>query len=89
MRTDSQEEQGFEVGVAGGADELCRSNPGGPGSAFRRAEREPIVVGGIRPPRVSVGVEETGGDKVRGVASGKLVANREGAGGLERGTRFL
>jgi hypothetical protein len=38
---------------------------------------------------VSAGVEETGGDKAREVASRKLVANREGAGGLERGARFL
>ena len=52
-------------------------------------ERELIVVGGIRLLRVSVGVEETGGDKAREVAFVKRVANREGAGGLERGARFL
>jgi hypothetical protein len=89
VRTDSQEEQGFEVGVAGGVDVLRRSSPGGPGSASRRAERELIVVGGIRPPRASAGVEETGGDKAREVASRKLVADRVEAGGPERGARFL
>jgi hypothetical protein len=52
-------------------------------------ERELIVVGGIRPLRVSVGVEETGGDKAREVAFAKRVANRVEASGLERGARLL
>jgi hypothetical protein len=63
VRTDSQEEQGFEVGVAGGTDVFRRSGPEQPGSVPRRAERELIVVGGIRQLRASAGVEETGGDK--------------------------
>jgi hypothetical protein len=52
-------------------------------------EREPIVVGGIRLLRESVGVEETGGDKVREVASSTPVDDRKGACGPERGARFL
>jgi hypothetical protein len=36
---------------------------------FGRVEREPIVVGGIRQLRESVGVEETGADKDRETAS--------------------
>jgi hypothetical protein len=52
-------------------------------------ERELIVVGGIRQLRASAGVEETGGDKAREVAFVTWVANREGAGGPERGARFL
>jgi len=64
-RTDSQEDQGSEVGEAGGTRRFCGLDPGGPGGAPRRAEREPIVGGGIRLLRESVGVEETGGDKVR------------------------
>jgi len=54
-----------------------------------RAEREPIVRGGTRRLRVSVGVGETAGDKALGVASRTLVKNREGASGLERGARSL
>jgi hypothetical protein len=85
VRTDSQKEEGFEVGVAGGVDVLRLSNPEQPGSALRHAERELIVVGGVRQLRVSVGVEETGGDKVRVMSSAMLVANHKGAGSLERG----
>jgi hypothetical protein len=48
MRTDSQEDQGFEAGGAGGTDDLRRSDPGQPGSVFRRVERELIVVGEIK-----------------------------------------
>lgn len=47
-RTDSQEDQGFEAGEVGGTWRFRGSAPGGPGGAPRRAEREPIVVGGIR-----------------------------------------
>jgi hypothetical protein len=36
---------------------------------FGRVKREPIVDGGIRRLRASVGVEETGGDKDRETAS--------------------
>jgi hypothetical protein len=39
--------------------------------------------------RVSVGVEETDGDKAGVVSPVATVANRKGASGLERGTRFL
>jgi hypothetical protein len=52
-------------------------------------ERESIVVGGIRPLRASVGVLETGGDKVQEVASRASVDDRKGACGPERGARFL
>jgi hypothetical protein len=52
-------------------------------------EREPIVVGGIRLPRESADVEETGGDKDREAAFKASVDNHEGASGLERGARFL
>jgi hypothetical protein len=52
-------------------------------------ERELIVVGGIRPLREGVGVEETGGNKVQEAASSTSVDNRKGAGGPERGARLL
>jgi len=54
-----------------------------------RVEREPIVRGGTRQLRVSVGVGETAGDTTQAIASRILVDNRRGAGGLERGTRTL
>jgi hypothetical protein len=73
----------------GGTDESRRSDPGGPGSVLRRVEREPIVVGGIRLPRESVDVEETGGDKDRAASSRAPVDDHGGASGLERGARFL
>jgi hypothetical protein len=52
-------------------------------------ERELIVVGGIRPLRESVGVEETGGDKAWVVSLVTRVADHRGASGLERGARLL
>jgi len=73
------------VGVAGGVDVLRLLSPEQPGSALRRVERALIVVGGIRQLRVSVGVEETGGDKVRVMSSAMSVANHRGAGSPERG----
>jgi hypothetical protein len=64
-RTDSREDQGFEAGEAGGTERSPSRGPGGTGRRVSgRVEREPIVVGGIRQLRASVGVEETGGDKV-------------------------
>jgi hypothetical protein len=48
VRTDSQEDQGFEADEAGGMGEFRRLDPGQPGSVFRRVERESIVVGEIR-----------------------------------------
>jgi hypothetical protein len=63
-RTDSQEDQGFEAGEAGGTE---RAPSLGPRATGKRAlgldERELIVDGGIRQLRASVDVEETGGDK--------------------------
>jgi hypothetical protein len=88
-RTDSQEDQGFEVGEAGGTDGLRCLDPGQPGDVLRRIERSSIVVGGIRPPHSRAGVEETGGDKVQVVSFGTSVDHREGACGPERGARFL
>jgi hypothetical protein len=68
-RTDSQEDQGFEAGEAGGKRRLPPLGPRVTGKCvFGRVEREPIVVGGIRQLRESVGVEETGGDKDRETA---------------------
>jgi hypothetical protein len=62
-RTDSQEDQGFEAGEAGGTE---RASSLGPRANGKRAlgldERALIVVGGIRQLRESVGVEETDGD---------------------------
>ena len=48
-------------------------------------KRELIVVGGIRQLRASVGVEETGGNKVREAASCTRVDNRKGANVISRG----
>jgi len=63
-RTDSQEDQGFEAGEAGGTE---RAPSLGPRATRKRAlglgQRELIVVGGIRQLRASAGVEETSGDK--------------------------
>jgi hypothetical protein len=89
VRTDSQEDQGFEAGEAGGTGEFRFLDPGRPGSVLRRVERESIVVGGIRQLRESVGVEETGGDKVWEASSSTSVDDRKGACGPERGARFL
>jgi hypothetical protein len=69
-RTDSQEDQGFEAGEAGGTRRPPPLGPRVTGKrVFGRVKREPIVDGGIRRLRASVGVEETGGDKDRETAS--------------------
>ena len=89
-RTDSQEDQGFEAGEAGGTR---RPPPPGPRvtgkRVFGRVKREPIVVGGIRQLRASVGVEETDDERTGRRRLCTPVDNRKGASGLERGARFL
>jgi hypothetical protein len=64
-RTNSQGEEGFEAGEAGAKRPLRCSRSRATGKrAFWFEEREPIVLGGTRQLRESVGVGETGGDKV-------------------------
>jgi hypothetical protein len=49
VRTDSQEDQGFEVGEAGGTRRFRRAGSRGTWKhTFGRVEREPIVAGGTR-----------------------------------------
>jgi hypothetical protein len=64
-----------------GHDDPVRWCPGSPGSRRLRpaVEREPIVVRGTRPPRASVGVGETGGDKAQRVRRRALVDDHRGA----------
>lgn len=65
VRTDSQGEEGFEAGEVGGMRPLRCSRPRATGKrSFLFVEREPIVFGGTRQLRESVGVGETGSDKV-------------------------
>jgi len=54
-----------QVKLAEWSDSAARS-PERPGSGPRLVERELIVAGGVRQPRESVGVDETGGDKAAG-----------------------
>jgi len=89
-RTDSREEQGFEVGEASGTVGVLPHRPRVTGKCFFGSiEREAIVVGGIRQPRASVGVEETGDERSERQPSRALVDDYKGACGLERGARFL
>jgi hypothetical protein len=68
-RTDSQEDQGFEAGEAGGTERVPSLGPRTTGKrALGCVEREYIVAGGIRQPREGVGVEETDDDKVQEAA---------------------
>lgn len=87
VRSGSQEDQGFEVGEAGGTGEFRRLDSELPGSALRCVERELIVVGGIRQLRESVGVDETDGNKIQGATSCRLVDNHKGANVAPRGVR--
>jgi hypothetical protein len=65
VRTDSQGEQGFEAGEAGGTRPLSLFGIQGNREASTLfAEREPIVLGGTRLLRESVDVGETEGNKV-------------------------
>jgi hypothetical protein len=89
VRTDSQKDQGFGVGEAGGMVEFRRLDPAQPGSVLRRVKRERIVDGGVRQLRASVGVDETAGDKIQETASCTLVNDHKGARGPERGARLL
>jgi hypothetical protein len=69
VRTDSQGEQSFEVGEAGGTERLRCQGPRVTGKqALWFAQREPIGLGGTRRLRESVGVGETAADKVSGSA---------------------
>jgi hypothetical protein len=75
------------VGEAGGTDEFRRLDPESPGSVLRRVKRELIVVGGLWQLRESVGVEETDGNKIQGVASCMPVDDHKGANVAPRGVR--
>jgi len=65
------------VKLAGRGDPVRRAQSDRDRASVR--ERELIVVGGTRQLRASVGVGETGGDKVRGARLIAPVDDREGA----------
>jgi len=64
-RTDSQGEEGFEAGEAGGTGGLRSLVQGDREADLASAEREPIAAGGTRQLRESVDVGETGGERPR------------------------
>jgi hypothetical protein len=86
-RTDSRREQSSEASEAGGGERLgcSRSRTTGRRAAARR--KGVIAGGGTRRLRSGVGVGETAGDKIEGGPFDARVDDREGASGLERGTR--
>jgi hypothetical protein len=86
MWTDSQEDQGFEVGEAGGTGAFRRLDPGRPGRVSSAREKG-VYSRWVNPGNCVKAWEsdETSGDKIQKAASSTLVDNRKGAMWLREG----
>jgi len=87
-RTRKRSKASKRVKLAGRGGPVCEC-PGEPESVLRCGARDLIGDRGPRQARANAGVDETVADTASRIRLGWLVDDRKGAGGPERGARFL